>query len=160
MPMIQTPAHSSFPSGHATEAFAVATVMAGLLEALEALPPARHLYPLKDRLVKLLYKQAERIAVNRTVAGLHFPIDSWAGAALGEAAGQLVLARCRGGQVIPRSYDAVDSDFMLADFIPAVTGGGGTPASHGLTRAVSGVAVPASPLLRWLWRNALDEHGL
>src|SRR3712207_7550243 len=34
MPMIPTPGHGTFPSAHAAEAFAVATVLDGLLEAV------------------------------------------------------------------------------------------------------------------------------
>ena len=32
--------------------------------------------------------------MNRTVAGVHYPIDTWAGAVLGRAVGQIVLAKC------------------------------------------------------------------
>jgi hypothetical protein len=159
LPMIQTPAHSSFPSAHAAEAFAAATVLAGLVDKLDALPPGKKPYPIKDKLVKLLFKQAERIAVNRTVAGMHFPIDSWAGASLGEAVGQMILAKCQSGAVTPRTYAATDSDFLLADFLPAVTGGTGDPATHGLDRGTA-FNVSSSPLFRWLWGKVLDEHKL
>ena len=82
-PMIQTPDHSSFPSGHAAEAFAIATVLHHLAAgrrpdqgaAAEALP----------------FKLAHRIATNRTVAGVHFPVDSLAGALLGCRIGALMI---------------------------------------------------------------------
>jgi hypothetical protein len=160
MPMIPTPAHGTFPSGHAAEAFATATVLAGLVEALAAKPKAKRAYPDPLRIRRLLYKQAERIAVNRTVAGVHFPIDSWAGAALGEAVGEVILAMCRPGAVAPRAYAATDGDFALADFAPAITGGAGDPASFGLTRGAAVTLTPTSDLFAWLWDKAADEFAL
>lgn len=60
------PGHPSFPSGHATEAFAAAAVLSAL-----------------DQNQK--YEQvAGQIASNRELAGLHFPTDSEAGRQLGE----------------------------------------------------------------------------
>ncbi|AMJ62447.1 hypothetical protein AXW83_21000 [Bosea sp. PAMC 26642] len=160
MPMIPTPAHGTFPSAHAAEAFAAATVLEGLLKKLDARPPAERHYPQSGRLIRLLYKQAERIAVNRTVAGVHYPIDTWAGAALGEAVGQIILAKCQGGHATPRIYEARDSDFLLADFLPGITGGSGDPATKGLVRAAAPGPVQSSPLFAWLWAKALNEFKL
>jgi hypothetical protein len=42
------------------------------------------------------YRLAARIAINRTVAGLHYPIDSAAGAVLGTTLGDYLVARCAG----------------------------------------------------------------
>ena len=39
-------------------------------------------------------RQAARIAINRTVAGVHFPADSAAGAVLGLTLGQYLVKRC------------------------------------------------------------------
>jgi hypothetical protein len=157
MPMIQTPAHGSFPSGHATEAFAVATVLSGLVQVLGARPPASRPYPRVDPMVALLYKQAERIAVNRTVAGLHFPIDTWAGAALGEAVGELILAKCRGGKASWRSYRAEDSDFLVAEFHNPTPMPDGHSLTRGLERTPAAITVPTSQLFAWLWGKTLDE---
>jgi hypothetical protein len=44
---------------------------------------------------------AERCAINRTVAGLHFPVDSAAGAILGLTLGQYLVARCSGASGYP-----------------------------------------------------------
>lgn len=74
-PIIQTPDHSSFPSGHATEAYALATV----LERLQGKQSAQAGIDARA----MSYRIAHRIAVNRTVAGVHFPVDSAAGAVLG-----------------------------------------------------------------------------
>ncbi len=155
MPMLPTPAHGTFPSAHAAEAFAVATVLSGLVQTLDARPEPRRLYPLPKRVITLLYKQAERIAVNRTVAGVHFPIDSWAGAALGEAVGEIILAKCRGGKVGSREYNAEHCDFRIGDFNDPSPGA--PSVTHGLTRIPGTVALSTSRLFAWLWSKTLDE---
>jgi membrane-associated phospholipid phosphatase len=160
MPMIPTPGHSTFPSAHAAEAFAAATVLDGLVSA----PELAGRYPSTESLKKLLYKQAERISVNRTVAGMHFPIDTWAGAALGEAVGQIVLAKCSsdGGKVTPRTYAATNVDFSISKFRPGPIGAkqtGYTAAeNNGLTRNdTTPVVVEKSELFRWLWGKCTCE---
>ena len=158
LPMIQTPAHGTFPSGHATEAFATATVLAGLVDDLAKAPADKQHFPDAARIKALLFKQAERIAVNRTVAGVHFPIDSWAGAALGEAVGQIVLAKCMKGSVQTRSYTARDTDFRVADFGGAGFGGADA-SSFGLQRLGS-FTVAKSALFAWLWGKAMSEFRL
>ncbi|WP_353298844.1 vanadium-dependent haloperoxidase [Sulfitobacter pacificus] len=83
-PIIQTPDHSAFPSGHATEAFALATVLyklAGTQSLANGLKGPSSPFRL-----------AHRIAVNRTIAGVHFPVDSAAGATLGVAIGSALIA--------------------------------------------------------------------
>ena len=42
-----------------------------------------------------LMRTAARIAINRTVAGVHFPVDSAAGAVLGLTLGHYLVARCQ-----------------------------------------------------------------
>jgi hypothetical protein len=76
-PVIATPGHGSLPSGHATVAALTACLYAMLLPR-----------PSKERL-RQLDRLARRIAFNRVVAGVHFPIDSQVGYALGT---QLALA--------------------------------------------------------------------
>jgi hypothetical protein len=166
MPMLATPGHGTFPSAHAAEAFAIATVLEGLLGN----GTVKGHYPRPEKLTSLLYKQAERIAVNRTVAGVHFPIDTWAGAALGEAVGQVILAKCkpapRTGEpqpgFVPRTYDVgaateKNGDFRIAafrdlSFLKAK--------DFGLTRQEATVPVTASQLFGWLWKEAVAEFDL
>ena len=76
-PMISCPLHASWPSGHATEGFLFARILVALLDGTKG---DGSLMPLW---ANQLMRQASRIAVNRTVAGLHFPVDSAAGSLLG-----------------------------------------------------------------------------
>jgi undecaprenyl-diphosphatase len=68
-PLLETPSTYSFPSGHATVAFACATVLA------LAVP----------RLRWWLYALAALIAFSRVYVGVHYPGDVVAGAVLGVA---------------------------------------------------------------------------
>ncbi len=118
---------------------------------------ARH-YPQPERLKKLLSKQAERIAVNRTVAGVHFPIDTWAGAAIGELVGEIVLAMAgQGAGVRQRRYDAMNTDFFAKWFLDEAEA-----QTRGLVRDPAAVAVadPESPVVSWLWKQAVAEFAL
>jgi len=90
LPPVDPPEHGSFPSGHATQSFTMATMLNHIVAALgvEAnrfaeLEPA---HPVRDPLVRNpFFDMAERIARNREVMGLHYPSDSAAGRALGQA---------------------------------------------------------------------------
>src|SRR5262249_9504289 len=76
-PMIASPLHASLPSGHATENFLCARLL------IELLKDTKGNGTLDDLWTKQLMRLAARIAINRTIAGLHFPVDSAAGALLG-----------------------------------------------------------------------------
>ena len=151
MPMIPTPGHNTYPSAHAAEAFAVATVLNGVVGSSKG----RAYFPDPKRLQDLLLRQAARIAVNRTVAGMHFPVDSWAGAAIGEAIGQIILAMCdKGGAIRSRRYTASgDSDFSLGAWQKDA-------ATHGLAFAAK-AAVPVEPsaIFGWLWGKVSAEFA-
>jgi membrane-associated phospholipid phosphatase len=105
-PMITTPGHGSFPSGHATQAYAVAHVLASLLNLDPTYGPKGGTSSRNQQLFTQLQRQAGRIATNRVVAGVHFPIDSMAGRMLGVALGEYIVARSgaldRNGQ--PRKF--------------------------------------------------------
>ncbi|MEP6018895.1 MAG: phosphatase PAP2 family protein [Paracoccaceae bacterium] len=114
-PMIQTPYHSSFPSGHAMEAFAMATTLHRLTSDTS----------LKDAVAEdaLPFVLAHRIAVNRTVAGVHFPVDSWVGAWVGCRVGDALYSMAQGKEInvanLPKPTVEVDEetkDFILNDF--------------------------------------------
>ena len=88
-PVIQTPDHSTYPSGHATEAYALAAT----LFRLQTGKPAAEGIAAKD----MWFRVAHRIAVNRTIAGVHFPVDSAAGAVLGAMIADAAFAVANGG---------------------------------------------------------------
>ncbi len=85
MPLINTPGHGSLPSGHATQA-AFNAEMLGLLLYFDDKGQAMQAKP--DR-IEWLDRFARRVAFNRVVAGVHFPVDSLVGYWLGR---QLALA--------------------------------------------------------------------
>jgi PAP2 superfamily len=72
---VKFPGHPSYPSGHSTNAYTLAFLLA---------TPYPHL---KEKLLET----AERIARNREVAGLHFRSDSLAGRWLGEQFASAIL---------------------------------------------------------------------
>ena len=85
-----------FPSGHATEAFLVAYVLGKLMKPLDDRAyPDRSRKTTKDQgWGEQLMRVAARIATNRVVAGVHFPVDSGVGALLGLSLGRYFIARC------------------------------------------------------------------
>jgi membrane-associated phospholipid phosphatase len=151
-PLIPTPGHGSWPSGHATEAFLVATVLEALLNA--ATPKGKP--PNGSASQEQLQRLAARIAVNRTVAGLHFPVDSAAGRLLGTALAEFLVARATGGKLHERGFDAqlyedkrgAALDFSLHQSLDK---------GHGYSRASGASTVGLAPLVAWLWEEAVKE---
>ena len=138
-PMILTPGHGSLPSGHSTEAFTVANVLVAFLE-LKAGDVQR----------EQLMRQAARIAINRQIAGVHFPVDSGAGQVLGSALAEYFLFRCTGeGTLVPWTFDPKDfgekNDFDWTSWTPSTTGGVKCKTESGA--------------LGWLWLQARAEFG-
>jgi membrane-associated phospholipid phosphatase len=155
-PMILTPAHGTLPSGHATEAFAAAIVLWNLLRA-----SGRAVYAEPQWRIQLL-RLAARIAINRTVAGVHFPADSAAGAVLGLTLGRYFVDRCSGAMAYTDAdFDGTqyprDQDFVWRDlYDPNVealraTAYSGPGAGQALDPARQ------SGLLSWLWNRAVAE---
>jgi undecaprenyl-diphosphatase len=77
--LIATPSSASFPSGHATTAFAAAAAIAWLRPELRV--PA--------------FALAALVAASRVVLGVHYPFDVIAGAIVGVAVGTLVALATR-----------------------------------------------------------------
>jgi hypothetical protein len=155
-PIIVTPGHRSFPSGHATQAFFVARLLQ--LLAGERCPPSME---------KQLQAQAARIAQNREVAGVHFPADSLAGRLLGDTlARHMAFVGSRGEE--PRwscRFDARENhDFrgnvsfehrsdLAFDRFQQREDDSGRPRGRG--NRASGPGPAAS--LTWLWSQARAE---
>jgi hypothetical protein len=170
-PIILTPGHGSFPSGHATETFISALVLLRLLQ-VAPVPPYSAAAD-QVRYASQLMQLASRVAINRTVAGVHFPVDSAAGELLGLTLGQYFVNRCTG----VANYDAYAFDGVVYPWPPPppappppndgdfywyaqFAGLGQTPAPPFATLlgAQMGVLVPASDLiLQWLWNQAVAE---
>jgi hypothetical protein len=138
--MIPTPSHATMPSGHATEAYFVAYL-------LEKLLPAGNAYR------KQLQGLAARIAINRTVAGLHFPADSQAGQMLGQSLAEYFVALCQKNTVQP-TWKAREIAFALRDksndFDPLKLDKG---TSYSYKILTSSAETP----VQWLWKRAVAE---
>ena len=149
-PIIQTPGHGSWPSGHATEAFASATILSRLFEpgAFSAATAIAEGTP--------LYRHAARIAANRTVAGVHFPTDSMAGAILGTTMAEALVNLLDGaGETPVRTFHGAgyDGDFTLSDLGSAMDSGEIVSTT---ATSLSEIAVP--PWLTRMWDEAKDEY--
>ncbi|MEO7642784.1 MAG: phosphatase PAP2 family protein [Ramlibacter sp.] len=155
--MIPIPGHPSLPSGHATEAYLVCTVLQSLLNSAQ---PGNG-----KRYHEQLQRLAARIAVNRTVAGLHYPVDSAAGRLLGTAIGEFFIARCKESEPLTeRGFDGArfhgaklpgKGQFRALDFDPRVSLDNGTSGYYQVVGPFG--EVPVSPLLAFMWEKARKE---
>ncbi|WP_185968597.1 phosphatase PAP2 family protein [Paracoccus sp. M683] len=160
-PLIDTPTHGSYPSGHATQAFSMATILA----ALNRSQPGGEVVPAADN---QLFRMAARIAANRTVAGVHYPIDSAAGALLGITVANTLLQRMGALSGVdehsmvraigfdagmwPDAASGDDGDFYLDKLVNAMTG-------HRALTSYERVSVLPAPIAGQLWRAAIEDWG-
>jgi membrane-associated phospholipid phosphatase len=157
-PIILTPGHGSFPSGHATEAHIVARVLYQLTHASIA-PTAAAKQALREQLMR----QAARIAINRTVAGMHYPVDSAAGQLLGLTLAEYFIARfatAGGGAFSAWTFNgtqfggSADFDFRQQyDTSTEIR----NPALPYAIQDAGTTNAGASPYLNWLWVKAAGE---
>src|SRR5690606_16546135 len=89
-PMIQTPGHGTLPSGHAAEAFVQAIILYRLVRIGSG---GDAQIDKSDPSFVQLMRHAERIATNRVVAGVHFPVDSVAGMVLALTLSEFFVSR-------------------------------------------------------------------
>ena len=165
-PMIGSPGHGSLPSGHATEAFAAAIAFAELLDETGLDPYRDPLY--REQLMRL----ASRIAINRTIAGVHFPVDSAAGCTLGLALGHYAVARMKAVGDPSASYEAwmfdgsrfplrnagTDTDFRWRRHFDVTANAQTETADGTVTRTVTPTLdEPGSAILKWMWDRAIEE---
>mgnify|MGYP000753489585 CR=1 FL=1 len=144
-PMIPTPGHASWPSGHATEAYLTCALLQSLL-------------PHGGKYREQLERLAARIAVNRTVAGLHYPVDSAVGRLLGTALADFMVARCTAAKLHERGFDGRkfhDAKGHVIDFDPRVSMADNHSGYYELMAGSHAVA--ASPLLNFMWTKAAAE---
>jgi hypothetical protein len=168
-PIILTPSHGSLPSGHGTEAFITATVLGALLRTVGTASAANPQYGEVDW-TTLLMRLAARVAINRTVAGVHFPVDSAAGALLGLTLGQYFVTRCTGtttylawgfdGTEFPNPSDGKpppdDGDFYWTSlYDPAAAKQIET--DYAIKRGSQTMRPKQSAILAWLWDAAKGE---
>lgn len=146
-PCITTPGHGAMPSGHAISAFMA-------LRMLQALLPGSKIGSV-DTVGIALDRTARRIAANRVVAGLHFPLDNCAGWCVAETAFEIVsMMAGRSANMPPsRGFDAETSSVTALpnDDQPLTDG------SVGSTTAPNTATVVSGPLLTLLWKAAEEE---
>jgi hypothetical protein len=160
-PMIWTPPHASLPSGHSTESFTMARLLWLLMREVGK-------YPYNDiEFGKMLMRQAARIAINRTVAGLHFPVDSIAGCVLGLTLAAYLYARCGSPNAFPVEFTgwlfdgavfSGDEDFFW-NHLYGVVDDTQQKVDPWVTQIAADPATisAGSALLRWLWERAKEE---
>jgi hypothetical protein len=148
-PMLTTPGHGAFPSGHATQVFAVAHVLTKLLKQ-----------PVNARITEQLNRQAARIATNRVVAGVHFPVDSMSGRMLGVALGEYFVKRCTGGgpPFKGRTFVAAGIDTTpTVDFNPFHPDQSSLASPSPFYSESTGGTITKSTLMQHLWNAARSE---
>jgi hypothetical protein len=151
-PIILTPPYATFPGGHAVESVMVLKLLTSLA-AQEA----------NSDMVRQLERLTLRIAENRVVAGLHFPVDSAAGYVLGDLLAEYFLGRCGAWEGKPLGRVIKGSNFKPeADFVDltALYGDESKPDPAFAYRTKDEITVEASPLLHELWTLAREEWEL
>jgi hypothetical protein len=151
-PIILTPGHGTFPSGHSTENHMIARILWEFLGK-------------SSDVGEQLMRAASRIAVNRTVAGVHFPVDTAAGQVLGLALGRYFIQRATGGsQFNAWRFDGErypgKRDFDFHKFYNTTSGAEQPdPAVDPpyIDSIASQPAPPRSDILGWLWDEAQAE---
>lgn len=150
-PVIRTPGHGSLPSGHATVAFMVRRVLTALLDVKAG-----------DPIDQQLERLAHRVADNRVVAGLHYPMDSVAGRLLGETLADAFVSACTGKALIVagaafngKALNAKPADYFSGsplEVITTIEASTNTPGSKP-AEAWQGDDV----LAKCMWRAAVNE---
>jgi hypothetical protein len=175
-PDIPTPGHGSLPSGHSTQAYIIAYVMWEFFRTVRQAAPQTPSGALTDSttLQTQLLAQARRVALNRTIAGVHFPVDSAAGHVLGTTLAGYFVHRCKvdpatRGTYTPRTFQGEkydgDQDFDPNEPLTAADAGIPTPVSatttvlshpHILIHAEEATGT-GSKILAWMWNQAINE---
>jgi hypothetical protein len=105
------------------------------------------------------FATAHRVAENRTVAGVHYPMDNEAGRALGRSVAEYLVHRCTGSSGVdgatavgagnPAWFARDYAARPKADFM-------GVLATPETSTAIS-AALPVRPLAAWSWQQAVSS---
>ena len=158
-PMFDAPAFFAWPSGHATQAFMVAELLTRLLVR----DPVQDVAAKREMRLQL-WRQADRIATNRIVAGLHFPVDNEAGCALGitlaedlvlQSLGQPGKSNAKAVAAGTPSYPSIgpNEDFDYRAMRDKLCGDETTLPTTAQPKFGGDIATP----LQWLWAQAFRE---
>jgi hypothetical protein len=96
--------------------------------------------------------------VNRTVAGLHYPVDSAVGRLLGTSLADFFVARCTRDKVHERGFDGPKfhgPKGSLIDFDPRVSMTDNKSDYYEYSSVSTAIA--ASPLMAFMWKKAAAE---
>ena len=154
-PMITTPGHGAFPSG--TRDAGPCGCLCAESSCCGSIRQPR--YPM---VIDQLDRQAARIATNRVIAGVHFPVDSMAGRMLGVALGEYFVGRCTGEptSTMSRTFIAGEIDgHPTTDFNPFSPNQHARSAGHVLLRIRRSGTVTQSLLMYQLWRQGAGRNG-
>ncbi|WP_144290045.1 phosphatase PAP2 family protein [Ideonella sp. A 288] len=152
-PCLTTPGHGAMPSGHAIAAFTASRLLGALLSSsvfFTTNPVAR-----VDTVGIALDRTARRIAANRVVAGLHYPLDNSAGWCVAETTFEVLsmMAGRQGTVPTTRRFDADTTtvEALPDDDVPL------TDAAVGSTGIAQTGTATVSPMLTLLWDAAEAE---
>jgi membrane-associated phospholipid phosphatase len=159
-PMILTPGYSTFPSGHSTEAHFVAELLTALFSDAARPNVKEPAGGLQRSLQAQLNRLAYRVAENRVVAGLHYPLDSLAGQMLGVMLARYVAWACNalGWENVGGAFPVVAAGTNLEDLMPTMDLVL-DPACMTIPGAAQ-VLMPANPnrmVLSQMWTLAVEE---
>lgn len=155
IPLIPTPGHGSLPSGHATVAAFNAELLRHLMYPNEPDHPR----------VRVLDSLARRIAFNRVVAGVHFPVDSQVGYELGHTMARAVAALAGHSQELAlaplQAADYCKWPFTLPELAPDARSVTKADTARRPATAKAPVksaqSVDPAPALKTLWTAAADS---
>lgn len=149
VPVIETPGHGSLPSGHATMSMLAAEILSALL------------YPEPHPRRSALDALARRIAFNRVVAGVHFPMDSFVGAELARQLARVFVAAGTGGPLPAPEKCIVRRDSRLTELplLPTGVGAAPPPPPDDAVPTADPIEVPRTeaPVWQAMWAAAKKE---
>jgi membrane-associated phospholipid phosphatase len=149
-PILQTPPYAAFPGGHAVEAVVAMRVLSSLASQTNVDGAGKDVVTEWREQFEAL---TSRIAENRVVAGLHFPVDSASGYLLGQTLAEYFLARCGQGTLVKHRKVDGTKFAPTSDF----TDGGALTTPFLELDPRRDATVTKSDLMAELWRRAQEE---